>query len=165
MMKIPPHTVYAAYPSPLGAMSLAATDSQLVGAWFTDEAHIPDLSACELQADHPLLQLAITQLDDYFAGHRTHFDLPLNLSTGTVFQNAVWHALLDIEWGATRSYGFVSNQIGKPKAVRAVGAAIGCNPLSVIVPCHRVLGAQGSLTGYAGGLARKTALLKLEGVL
>ncbi len=149
-MKIPDHTVQTAYASPLGAMTLAATYRALVGAWFTDD---------------PLLQRAAVQLDEYFAGRRNRFDLPLNLGTGTPFQNAVWQALLGIEFGATCTYGFVSAQIGRLKAMRAVGAAIGRNPLSIIVPCHRVIGASGGLTGYAGGLHRKTALLQLEGVL
>ena len=162
-MKIPKNTVRTPYPSPLGPMTLAASDIELVGAWFTDEAHLPDLCAYPQQTDHPLLRQAAAQLSEYFAGQRTRFELPLNLSTGTVFQNAVWQALLDIQFGATRSYGCVSAQIGKPSAVRAVGAAIGRNPLSIIVPCHRVIGAHGDLTGYAGGLHRKTALLQLEG--
>jgi len=164
-MKIPDHTVQTTYASPLGAMTLAATAQALVGAWFTGEAHLPDLTACQHQAHQPLLQKAMTELDEYFAGRRTRFDLPLNLDTGSPFQNAVWQALLGIDFGATCTYGFVSAQIGRPKAVRAVGAAIGRNPLSIIVPCHRVIGAGGGLTGYAGGLHRKTALLQLEGVL
>jgi methylated-DNA-[protein]-cysteine S-methyltransferase len=164
-MKLPDQTRQTTYASPLGTMTLAATDHALVGAWFTDEAHLPDLTACQHQADHPLMRQAAAQLDAYFAGHRTRFDLPLQLDTGTSFQNAVWQALLGLAFGATSTYGFISDQIGRPKAVRAVGAAIGRNPLSIIVPCHRVIGASGSLTGYAGGLHRKTALLKLEGVL
>jgi len=164
-MKIPDHTVQTAYASPLGAMTLAATDRALVGAWFTDEAQLPDLTVCQQQASHPLLQMAAVQLDEYFAGRRNRFDLTLNLGTGTPFQNAVWLALLGIEFGTTCTYGFVSAQISRLKAVRAVGAAIGRNPLSIIVPCHRVIGAGGGLTGYAGGLHRKTALLQLEGVL
>ncbi|MBK9443203.1 MAG: methylated-DNA--[protein]-cysteine S-methyltransferase [Comamonadaceae bacterium] len=164
-MKIPDHTVQTTYASPLGPMTLAATDRALVGAWFTDEAHLPDLTVCQQQAHHPLLQRAAKQLDEYFAGRRNRFDLPLNLGTGTPFQNVVWQALRAIDFGTTCTYGFVSAQIGRPKAMRAVGAAIGRNPLSIIVPCHRVIGAGGGLTGYAGGLHRKTALLQLEGVL
>jgi len=102
------------------------------------------------------------QLAEYFSGRRQHFDLPLDLQAGTVFQQLVWRALLSIAAGATTSYGHLSAKIGKPAAVRAVGAAVGRNPISIVVPCHRVLGADGSLTGYAGGLARKTALLSLE---
>jgi methylated-DNA-[protein]-cysteine S-methyltransferase len=104
-------------------------------------------------------------LQQYFAGQRTLFDLPLNTATGTAFQQAVWQALLTIRPGTTCSYCTLASRIGKPAAVRAVGAAVGRNPLSIIVPCHRVIGTNGSLTGYAGGLARKTALLQLEGAL
>jgi methylated-DNA-[protein]-cysteine S-methyltransferase len=105
------------------------------------------------------------QLADYFAGRRRQFDLPLDLSHGTAFQQSVWQALLAIAPGRTTSYGALALAVGKPAAVRAVGAAVGRNPISVIVPCHRVLGADGSLTGYAGGLERKRALLELEGAL
>lgn len=146
-------------------MTLAATPAALVGAWFTDEAHLPDLSGVAPAADHPLLRQACDQLNDYFVGQRKRFELPLDLGTGTPFQNSVWQALLGIEFGSTCTYGSVCDQIDKPTARRAVGAAIGRNPISIIVPCHRVIGADGSLTGYAGGLQRKTALLKLEGVL
>ncbi|MDI1272447.1 methylated-DNA--[protein]-cysteine S-methyltransferase [Polaromonas sp.] len=114
---------------------------------------------------HPVLQEVIRQLGEYFAGQRTEFDVPLDLAYGTAFQQSVWQALLKIPQGGTASYGEVSQRIGKPAAVRAVGAAVGRNPVSIIVPCHRVMGANGALTGYAGGLDRKTALLKLEGVL
>lgn len=164
-MKLPLHTVQAPYPSPLGPMTLAATDVALVGAWFTDQAHLPDLSPYPSAPGHPMLRLAADQLDEYFAKQRQHFDLPLHLGTGTLFQNAVWQALCAIGHGQTCTYGMVSQQVGRPKAVRAVGAAVGRNPLSIILPCHRVMGANGQLTGYAGGLWRKTALLKLEGVL
>ena len=115
-------------------------------------------------ADDPLLHEAATQLAEYFAGKRRRFDLPLDLH-GTEFQRRVWHALLRIEPGRTASYGDVARAIGSPRAVRAVGAAVGRNPVGVIVPCHRVLGSDGSLTGYAGGLHRKRALLQIEGVL
>ena len=112
-----------------------------------------------------MLRQAAAQLADYFAGRRDSFDLPLDLSHGTAFQQSVWQALRAIPAGQTTSYGALSAGVGKPAAVRAVGAAVGRNPISVIVPCHRVLGADGSLTGYAGGLERKTALLELEGAL
>ncbi len=164
-MKFPNNTVQTGYISPLGPMTLAATPSALVGVWFADEAHLPEVSGVALAPDHPLLRQAASQLNDYFAGQRKRFELPLDLGTGTTFQSTVWQALLGIGYGSTCTYGFVSNQIGKPKAVRAVGAAIGRNPISIIVPCHRVIGANGSLTGYAGGLARKQALLQLEGAV
>jgi methylated-DNA-[protein]-cysteine S-methyltransferase len=114
---------------------------------------------------HPVLREAAAQLLAYFAGQRERFDLPLDLSHGTAFQQSVWQALLAIPAGTTVSYGALSMDLGNPAAVRAVGAAVGRNPISVIVPCHRVLGSNGSLTGYAGGLDRKTALLELEGAL
>ncbi|MES2360717.1 MAG: methylated-DNA--[protein]-cysteine S-methyltransferase [Pseudomonadota bacterium] len=116
-------------------------------------------------AQHPVLKKVIQQLTQYFSGQRTQFDVPLDLSGGTDFQQAVWQVLLAIPQGRTASYSDVSQRIGKPAAVRAVGAAVGRNPVSIIVPCHRVVGVNGSLTGYAGGLERKTALLKLEGAL
>ena len=112
-----------------------------------------------------MLRKADAQLDEYFAGTRTRFDLPLDLQGGTAFQQSVWQALLAIPRGGTTSYGALSQRIGQAAAVRAVGAAVGRNPLSIVVPCHRVLGADGSLTGYAGGLERKSALLQLEGAL
>ena len=112
---------------------------------------------------HPVLCIAAEQLTAYFAGQRSDFDLPLDLSHGTAFQQAIWQALLAIPHGTTTSYGELGARIGNPAAVRAVGAAVGRNPISVIVPCHRVIGMNGALTGYAGGLHRKTALLTLEG--
>jgi methylated-DNA-[protein]-cysteine S-methyltransferase len=110
---------------------------------------------------HPLLARAIAQLTDYWRGKRRHFELALDLR-GTPFQQAVWGHLLTIDCGDTSTYGAIATQIGKAAAVRAVGAAVGRNPVSVIVPCHRVVGSNGNLTGYAGGLDRKRALLSLE---
>ncbi|MBO9513730.1 MAG: methylated-DNA--[protein]-cysteine S-methyltransferase [Variovorax sp.] len=151
------------FASALGGITLAATDRGLAGLWFDRQRHWPDMAGWEPEDDHPVMQEAARQLDDYFAGRRRHFDLPLDLSHGTGFQQAVWQALLAIPAGRTTSYGALSADVGRPAAVRAVGAAVGRNPISVIVPCHRVLGANGSLTGYAGGLERKSALLALEG--
>lgn len=162
-MKNSPSTVQTPYDSPLGRIILAAAGNKLVGAWFDGQRHQPDTSAWAQAPQHPVLLQARSQLSDYFAGRRTSFELPLDLGTGTAFQQAVWHALLNIPSGTTRSYGALSADIGQPAAVRAVGGAIGRNPLSIIVPCHRVIGAKGALTGYAGGLERKTALLQLEG--
>jgi len=142
---------------------VAATGRGLAGVWFEGQRHLPDMRAWPEQPDHPVLREAIAQLADYFAGRRSGFDLPLDLQGGTAFQQSVWQALLAIPAGGTTSYGTLSQRIGRPAAVRAVGAAVGRNPLSIVVPCHRVLGADGSLTGYAGGLERKTALLQLEG--
>ena len=164
-MKLPAHTVQASFASPLGNMTLAALNEQLVGVWFEGQAHLPDLSHCPSAPDHPLLVQAAAELAEYFAGQRRSFDVPLNATLGTLFQQTVWQALRDIPIGTTCSYGELARRVGKPAAVRAVGAAVGRNPLSIIVPCHRVVGSDGSLTGYAGGLQRKTALLQLEGAL
>jgi methylated-DNA-[protein]-cysteine S-methyltransferase len=146
-------------------MTLAATSTHLVGVWFDGQKHAPDWSAWPTQARHPVLATVQTQLREYFDAKRSHFDLPLDFVHGTPFQRAVWQALLTIPCGTTLSYGQLSARVGNPKAVRAIGAAVGRNPLSIVVPCHRVVGANGSLTGYAGGLDRKAALLTLESQL
>lgn len=161
-MKFHPSTVQARYLSPLGPMIVAATDSGLAGVWFEGQRHLPDSSGWPHAPGHPVLAAAVQQLRDYFAGRRTQFELPLDLQGGTAFQQSVWQALLAIPSGATTSYGDLSQRVGRPAAVRAVGAAVGRNPVSIVVPCHRVLGRDGSLTGYAGGLERKSALLDLE---
>ena len=149
--------------SPLGAITLAATVRGLAGAWFDAQQHLPDMTGWQPDPGHPVLCIAAEQLTAYFAGQRSDFDLPLDLSHGTAFQQTIWQALLAIPHGTTTSYGELGARIGNPAAVRAVGAAVGRNPISVIVPCHRVIGMNGALTGYAGGLHRKTALLTLEG--
>ena len=164
-MKFDPSIVQARYVSPLGPMIVAATARGLAGVWFEGQKHLPDSSAWPESPQHPVLGQAIAQLREYFNGTRTAFDMPLDLQGGTAFQQSVWQALLSIPRGGTTSYGMLSQRIGQPAAVRAVGAAVGRNPVSVVVPCHRVLGADGSLTGYAGGLERKSALLQLEGAL
>ena len=164
-MKFSKTTVQTSYNSPLGRLLLAATGDKLVGVWFDGQPHLPDMSAWPSAPEHPVLLQTQAQLSDYFAGRRTTFDLPLDLSSGTVFQQQVWRALLNIPTGTTYSYGALSASIGKPAAVRAVGGAIGRNPLGIVVPCHRVIGANGALTGYTGGIAHKIALLQLEGVL
>ena len=163
-MQFDPAIVRASFVLPLGRMVLAATAQGLAGVWFAGQRHLPAMDRWPEDPAHALLREAARQLDDYFAGRRARFALPLDLRAGTAFQQSVWRALLAIPHGSTASYGAVSEGIGKPAAVRAVGAAIGRNPLSVVVPCHRVLGTGGALTGYAGGLARKSALLRLEGV-
>lgn len=162
-MKFPSTTVQSDFISPLGRIVLAATDQALVGVFFDDQAHLPELNDWPRVTHHPLMQQAQAELVAYFAGQRTVFDVPLDLSCGTPFQQAVWQALLTIPCAATSTYGAISAAIGRPAAVRAVGGAVGRNPLSIIVPCHRVIGASGALTGYAGGLPRKIALLHLEG--
>lgn len=156
-------TAQATFESPLGAMLLARTDAGLAGVWFEGQKDHPGVLAAPEQPDDPLLHAAAAQLADYFAGRSGRFDVPLDLH-GTPFQRGVWQALLGITAGRTCSYAEIASQVGAPRAVRAVGSAIGKNPLSVIVPCHRVLGTGGALTGYAGGVDRKRALLELEGV-
>ena len=147
-------------------MWAAASAQGLAGLWFEDQRHLPDeLLHWTPAPTHPVLRLTEVQVNAYLNGQRQDFDLPLDLSHGTDFQRAVWNALRLIPVGQTQSYAGLGHLIGKPGASRAVGAAVGRNPLSVVVPCHRVLGAQGELTGYAGGLERKQALLRIEGVL
>ncbi len=152
--------------SPLGPITLAASQRGLCGLWFENQKHGPsdaDRQNWQTNAQHPLLQSAAAQLQAYFEKKPFVFDLALDLSAGTPFQQSVWQALLNIPPGETRSYGDLARHLGKAQAVRAVGAAVGRNPVSLIVPCHRILGAAGQLTGYAGGLWRKQALLQLEG--
>ena len=169
-MKFNSSVVQTRIPSPLGTIALAATSEGLTGLWFADkQRHLPvELTGPAAWPDavgHPVLQHTGRQLAEYFAGRRRQFDLPLDLRCGSIFQQSVWQALLAIPHGEVISYGDVSRCIGNPAAVRAVGGAIGRNPVSIIVPCHRVTGSSGALTGYAGGLDRKTALLRLEGAL
>ena len=153
------------YESPLGTMLLAATDRGLAGLWFEGQRHGPDSHGWPQDGEHPVLRETVAQLRAYFAGQRSAFDLPLDLQAGTAFQQSVWAALCAIPRGRTTSYAALARELGRPQAARAIGAAVGRNPLSIVVPCHRVLGTGGALTGYAGGLERKTALLKLEGAL
>ncbi len=165
-MKYDPNMVYAECNSTQGSLYLAATPRGLAGVWFTDQRHLPDVSSWQRREDASQLQIlkeTQQQLKAYFEGKLQQFDVPLDLSSGTAFQQSVWQALLKIPFGKTTSYGVLSSNIGKPLAVRAVGTAIGRNPIGIIVPCHRVVGADGSLTGYAGGLHRKEAFLTLEG--
>lgn len=155
-------TAQARCNTPLGSVLIARTEAGLAGLWFEAQKWHPEpFDAPEHSAD-PLLREAALQIGDYFAARRTQFDLPTDLH-GSPFQRSVWQALCAIEHGATRSYAQIAHHIGTPTAVRAVGAAVGRNPLSLVVPCHRVVGSDGSLTGYAGGLERKRALLALEG--
>ncbi|MDA0148992.1 methylated-DNA--[protein]-cysteine S-methyltransferase [Vibrio sp. LaRot3] len=154
--------VYTYLDTPLGRMTLQANQDGLLGAWFTTQTTQPD-DLGERDDEQPVLQKACVQLSEYFAGIRDQFDLPL-AATGTGFQQQVWQALTTIPFGETWSYQQLADAIGNPKAVRAVGLANGKNPISIIVPCHRVIGKSGKLTGYAGGVERKAALLKLEGI-
>ena len=193
-MKFDSSTVQTTVASPLGTIVIAATDQGLAGLWFAEgQRYLPEELAPTLATscaalppegavlarggpsrrtarwpsdpDHPVLKLVSQQLAEYFAGQRSEFNVPLDLRSGTTFQQSVWQALLAISHGDVVSYGEVSRRVGNPAAVRAVGGAIGRNPVSIIVPCHRVTGSNGALTGYAGGLERKAALLRLEGAL
>jgi methylated-DNA-[protein]-cysteine S-methyltransferase len=150
--------------SPLGPMLLARTAKGLAGVWFKGQKHHPGTLDAPVLPNDALLARAAAQLQRYFAGESMAFDLPLDL-LGTPFQQSVWRALLTIPAGSTQTYGGIAKNVASSLAVRAVGGAVGRNPVSVIVPCHRVVGADGSMTGYAGGMDRKLALLKLEGVL
>ncbi|MES2991853.1 MAG: methylated-DNA--[protein]-cysteine S-methyltransferase [Pseudomonadota bacterium] len=147
--------------TPLGPLLLVRTERGLAGAWFQDQKHHPDAFTAVRRSDDALLRRAADQLLAYFDGAGDDFDLPLDL-LGTGFQCAVWQQLLAIPSAGTTSYGAIAKALGSPSAVRAVGGAVGRNPLSVIVPCHRVVGTDGSMTGYAGGVDRKRALLALE---
>lgn len=151
--------------TPLGTVLLCASTRGLAGLWFEGQRHHPvpaHIARWTVDPVHPLLQAAARQLDEWFAGRRVTFELPLDLSAGTAFQRQVWQALQAIPCGHTCSYRALAQAIDRPQAMRAVGTAIGRNPLSILVPCHRVLGSDGSLTGYAGGLERKQALLRHE---
>lgn len=157
--------VYTHHPSPMGRMVIAASATGLTGAWFEGQKHMPDLRGWTRLPEpgaHPVLAQAAQELTRFFHGQAPRFSVPLDLRAGTPFQQQVWAALQRIGYGQTVSYGTLARQLGRPTGARAVGAAVGRNPVSVIVPCHRVLGAGGALTGYAGGLDRKTGLLRLE---
>jgi methylated-DNA-[protein]-cysteine S-methyltransferase len=149
--------------SPVGELTLVADAAGLAAIlWENDRPGRVRLGPLREDADHPVLVETERQLGEYFAGDRRRFDVPLSF-TGTDFQKRVWAALLTIPFGETRSYGEIATQLGKPSASRAVGAANGRNPISIIAPCHRVIGSSGQLTGFAGGLEAKKYLLELEG--
>lgn len=148
------------FQSPIGPLWLVSNGSQLCGLYMGDEQ--PD-HAADARHDPAPFRDVVDQLQAYFSGQRKNFDLPL-APTGTAFQKTVWQALCGIPYGQTISYGELAQRIGNPKACRAVGLANGRNPISIIVPCHRVIGANGTLTGYGGGLPRKRWLLQHEGV-
>ena len=152
-------------PSPVGELTLVANDAALVAIlWEGDDPDRVRLDPMIASDDHPVLREAGRQLTDYFAGRRTTFTVPLDFR-GTAFQRQVWQALLTIPFGQTRSYAEIAAQVGRPNATRAVGAANGRNPISIVAPCHRVIGSNGALTGFAGGLEAKRHLLAHEGAL
>jgi methylated-DNA-[protein]-cysteine S-methyltransferase len=153
---------YKEMKSPVGKLKLVASSKALVAVlWEQERPNRVKIGTMNLEPQHPILVEAERQLSEYFAGKRTKFDLPLQ-PDGTEFQKKVWRALREIPFGKTKSYLDLARAIGFPDASRAVGAANGKNPLSIVVPCHRVVGADGALTGFAGGLETKAALLALE---
>lgn len=161
-------TIFATvWQGPLMPLLLTADDHHLLSVGFVTEetgrspAREPEWRE---EQNHPILRAAVSQLAEYFAGRRSVFELPVKLA-GTRFQTLVWQALCQIPYGETRSYKEIAEAVGRPKAVRAVGMANNRNPLSVVIPCHRVIGADGGLVGYASGLETKRALLVLEGAL
>jgi methylated-DNA-[protein]-cysteine S-methyltransferase len=149
--------------SQVGELTLVADAEGLAAIlWENDKPGRVKLGPLQEDVNHPLLVETERQLGEYFAGQRRGFDIPLSFA-GTEFQKSVWAALLTIPFGETRSYGEIAEQVGRPNASRAVGAANGRNPISIIAPCHRVIGSGGQLTGFAGGLEAKKYLLALEG--
>ena len=153
---------YTTMASPVGELKLVASDKGLTAIlWENDDPKRVRLGTLTRDDGHPVLLETGRQLAAYFAGKLEVFDVPLDF-VGTDFQKQVWQALLTIPFGQTRSYAQIAEQVGSPKAVRAVGAANGKNPISIIAPCHRVIGADGTLTGFAGGLAAKACLLDIE---
>jgi len=156
--------VFKTMASPVGRLKLVASDKGLAAVlWEKDSPKRVRLNIAGEAPDHPLLRQAEKELGEYFAGKRQRLTVKLD-AAGTDFQKKVWQALLKIPFGETRTYAQIARQVGNPRASRAVGAAIGRNPLSIIAPCHRVIGSNGALTGFAGGLGTKARLLKLEGV-
>jgi methylated-DNA-[protein]-cysteine S-methyltransferase len=154
--------VYKMIPSPVGDLKIVASGKGLVAIlWEKDNPRRVRLGELVQDDNEPILLDAERQLAEYFAGKRKSFSLKLDM-VGTKFQKDVWEALLSIPFGETRSYGQIAKQLGNPLAVRAVGAANGRNPISIVVPCHRVIGSSGNLTGFAGGLDKKEHLLQLE---
>ncbi len=163
-MTTSPTVLFRLHDSPVGPLLLAASDAGVHAIEFDAQRHPVPRGPHWRHGDHPLLDATAAQLDGYFDGRRKAFDLPL-APRGTGFQQAVWHALASIPYGQTRSYAQLAAHIGHPTATRAVGAANGRNPLPIVLPCHRVIGADGALTGFGGGLPTKRFLLELEGAL
>jgi methylated-DNA-[protein]-cysteine S-methyltransferase len=159
----PHHTLQRRVQSPLGPLTLARSLAGLSGVWFDGQAHHPGaLCVPQDEGPDPVLSTACEALQSIWLGGPATALPPLD-PQGTAFQRSVWLALLDIPFGQLQSYGALAQRLGRPAAARAVGAAVARNPISVLIPCHRVVGAGGALTGYAGGLQRKQALLSLEG--
>jgi len=169
-MHFHPETCYKTVKSPWGCLTVAANPNGLSGVWFENQKYFPNTLSWTLSNQHPTLVQAEESLHNYFdqkwkpasSPRQSLQKLSLDLRAGTEFQQAVWNALLSIPLGQTCSYGELAAAIGRPMAIRAVGTAVGRNPISILIPCHRVMGSQGQITGYAGGIWRKQALLKLE---
>lgn len=155
-------TMYRILSTPLGTMIAATRNGAISGLWFEEQKHFGGIEeGWREDPTDPLLEKAVAQIGEYFRGERREFDLPLD-DRGTAFQRSVWKDISKIAFGATTTYGALARRIGRPESSRAVGAATGRNPFSIIVPCHRVLASNGALTGYAGGIDKKRALLALE---
>ena len=154
------HLVHTVVDSPIGTLTLVAAEGVLTGLYMDLQRHRPLEETFGARDSTPFTEV-IRQLEEYFAASRTEFDVPMTFA-GSPFQRTVWAALRDIPYGETESYGQLAERIGRPTASRAVGLANGRNPISIIVPCHRVVGATGDLTGYGGGLERKRYLLDFE---
>jgi methylated-DNA-[protein]-cysteine S-methyltransferase len=155
-------TSYCILKQPLGDLLLVAEETKLIGLYFDGRPHVPAArSAWTFDPQHPVLCQAQKQLDEFFAGKRTSFALPLKFQ-GTGFQERVWHEIARIPYAQTISYGELARRAGNPRAIRAAGMNTGLNPLGIVIPCHRVIGKNGSITGYAGGLDWKRHLLNLE---
>jgi methylated-DNA-[protein]-cysteine S-methyltransferase len=153
---------YDFYDGPQGRMLLVAQDAGLCGVYFDSQKYLPEVdSAWRREPGHAIVRQARRELAEYFAGERRRFDTAL-APEGTPFQRSVWKAISSVAFGETISYGELARRAGCPGSARAAGAATGRNPIGIVVPCHRIVGANGSLTGYAGGLDRKRALLALE---
>ena len=150
--------------TPLGPLTALASDAGLMGLWFDRQRHGPGALDAAVDDDQRWIAQARDELERYFDGRLREFKVAL-APQGTPFQEAVWRRLCAIRCGETSSYGRIAREVGSPQASRAVGAAVGRNPISIIVPCHRVIGENGTLTGYAGGLHRKQALLDAEGIV
>ncbi|WP_251862890.1 methylated-DNA--[protein]-cysteine S-methyltransferase [Achromobacter sp. Marseille-Q4962] len=153
---------YCDIDTPLGAMRLVASEAGLRGAWFNDQPLLPSPEGWTLDASHAVLAQAARELEAWFAGRRREFSVALD-PVGTPFQQQVWRALCELPFGALASYGELARAVGRPKGAQAVGGAVGRNPVSIIIPCHRIIGSDTSLTGFGGGLPRKQALLAHEG--
>jgi len=153
---------YDQFESPQGTMILTATSKGLAGVYFKGQKHFPKRRDWRRDPRNALLNQAKRELAEYFAGKRTHFSVALD-PQGTPFQRSVWKQIAKVGFGKTLTYGELAKRAGHPGSARAAGAATGRNPLGIIVPCHRIMGSNGALTGYAGGLHRKRALLELEG--